>query len=115
MSKEISNFVIPEKPSGRFVQHYINNTPFFRFSLNNDESHHDISERLMNDYQLAVNPSSLLNNPAGKGFYKILKNGIIELYGDSSRESVKPSPKHLIDLTPYIPEGTELKINEGFS
>jgi hypothetical protein len=110
MSKEISNFVMPEKPSGIFVQHYINNVPFLRFSTNDNENHLTISKNLLEEYNLLVNSPSIINNPSGKGFYRKLKDGIIQLYGDKYKEEVHPNQKHLSELSSYLPKGIKLEI-----
>jgi hypothetical protein len=112
MSKEISNFVMPQKPSGKFVQHYINNIPFIRFSLNDEETPDKISERLLIDYMWAITNPAVTDRLAAKGFYRKLKDGIIQLYGDKYKEEVHPNQKHLNELASYLPEGIKLEIIE---
>jgi hypothetical protein len=112
MSKEISNFVQPEKPTGRFVQHYLNNTPFIRFSSDESENHHNISMSLIEEYNSALHPFSIINHPSGRGFYKLLKDGTIQLYGDKYQEEVHPNQKHLDKLRIYLPEGIKLEITK---
>jgi|WetSurMetagenome_2_1015567.scaffolds.fasta_scaffold169171_2 hypothetical protein len=116
MSKEISNFVIPAKPTGRFIQPYIitrfNRVPFIRFSLNDDETHDDILTRLLTEYHWSVGMPAFKYESSGKGFYKTLKDGTIQLYGDAFNSNVSPNQKNLDDLAPYLPKGTKIEIRE---
>jgi hypothetical protein len=113
MSKEISNFVMPKKPSGRFVQQYIDKLPFIRFSLTDEEDYNKISERLSEEYLWKVTNTGVTIEHTAKGFYKLLKNGAIQLYGDKHRTDVNPNQEHLDRLTPYLPKGIKLEIGKA--
>jgi hypothetical protein len=109
MSKEISNFVMPKNHSGRFVQHYLNNAPFICFGLNDEETHPEISARLIEEYESSIHPPSIIKHPSGKGFYRIVK-GVVYLYGDKYQEELNPSQEHLNKLRLCLPEGIKLEI-----
>jgi hypothetical protein len=113
MPKEISNFVMPKKPSGRFVQQYIDNIPFIRFSSTNEETHKEIYQSFLIDYLWTVTSPTVTIKQEAKGFYKLLKDGTIQLYGDKHAMDTNPSQKHLDSLTPYLPEGIKLEIGNA--
>jgi hypothetical protein len=113
MSKEISKFVMPEKPSGRFVQHYIDNLPFIRFSSTNEETHKEIYQSFLIDYLWAVTSPAVSIKQAAKGFYKLLQDGTIQLYGDKHVTNFLPNQEDLTALAPYLPEGIKLEIGKA--
>lgn len=117
---KLKRIVLPKGPTGRFIQIYIENKPFFR-AVDIGSSHPEALAQILKeaDIPFAWIDNGTRNIPSAKGEdYHLVGAGIIGnvrekefiLSGKSLYYYLEPNQQHLDDISLYIPEGIKMTI-----